>query len=346
MIEWINKREGTMKRRNLMLAATCALVMAACGGTSADTTTTADAAPPGTEAESTTTTAAAPESTTTTAGETTTTSSGGQASGDLAVIQQAMAKSAELIPSRTEGVIKMVGLASEEGPIEVEMPFAVATDPATGNTSMSMDFGAMAGAMGSEEIPPEMAALMGTMEIREVDNVTYMNFPFFTAFLGAETDWISMPAEEGTDLTEGFGSGNTPTDPASYLESLSDAGGSAEVVGPEEIRGIATTRYRVPIDDTWRDQLSAEELAKLEAQGPLPSESFPLDLWIDDDGLVHRMSIEVAGTEVEGGEDFESMTMTFDFFDFGQPVSIEAPPAEDVTPMDDLAGGFFGGSTP
>ncbi|MGH8912667.1 MAG: hypothetical protein ACRDVD_09150, partial [Acidimicrobiia bacterium] len=179
------------------------------------------------------------------------------------------------------------------------------------------------------------------MEVRQVGDVVYLKFPFFTAFLGADTEWVSMPAEEGADLTGGMGSGANPSDPTSFLDSFSDAEGTAEEVGPEEIRGISTTRYRVVLDESWRESLSAEELADLEAQGPLPTTSFPLDLWIDDDGLVHRMAMEVDGAEMTGaeaGEEFESMTMTFDFFDFGQPVEIEAPPADQVSDISELAG--------
>jgi hypothetical protein len=325
-----------MKSKMLSVVLALALVLAACGGGAEETTTTA--------AENTTTTEGSPTSTaasytTSTSAATTSTEAGGsEASGDLAALQAAMAQTVESAPSRVEGVIRMVGLA--DAPVsEVEMPFSVVTDPATGDSSMVMDFGAMA-TIGGEEIPPEMADLMGSMEVREIGDTVYMKFPFFTAFLGADTEWVSMPAEQ-SDMADDVTPNTAPTDPGAFLESFQEAEGEVEVVGPEEIRGISTTHYRIMIDEQWAETLTEEEMGDLEEQGFSPDATFPLDLWVDDDGLVHRMSIVAEASQLEDAEgEFESMTMTFDFFDFGQPVTIEPPPADQVTDMDELMGGF------
>jgi hypothetical protein len=325
-----------MKSKMLSVVLALALVLAACGGGAEETTTTA--------AENTTTTEGSPTSTaasytTSTSAATTSTEAGGsEASGDLAALQAAMAQTVESAPSRVEGVIRMVGLA--EAPVsEVEMPFSVVTDPATGDSSMVMDFGAMA-TIGGEEIPPEMADLMGSMEVREIGDTVYMKFPFFTAFLGADTEWVSMPAEQ-SDMADDVTPNTAPTDPGAFLESFQEAEGEVEVVGSEEIRGISTTHYRIMIDEQWAETLTEEEMGDLEEQGFSPDATFPLDLWVDDDGLVHRMSIVAEASQLEDAEgEFESMTMTFDFFDFGQPVTIEPPPADQVTDMDELMGGF------
>lgn len=326
-----------MKSKKLSVALSLALVLAACGGGAEETTTTA-------AENTTTTTEGSPTSTTassttsTTAATTSTEAGGSEASGDLAALQSAMAQTVESAPSRVEGVIRMVGLA--DAPVsEVEMPFSVSTDPATGDSSMIMDFGAMA-AIGGEDIPPEMADLMGSMEVREIGDTVYMKFPFFTAFLGAETEWVSMPAEE-SDMADDVTPNTAPSDPGAFLESFQEAEGEVELVGPEEIRGISTTHYRIMIDEQWAETLTDEEMGDLEEQGFSPDAEFPLELWVDDDGLVHRMSIVAEASQLEDAEgEFESMTMTFDFFDFGQPVTIEPPPADQVTDMEELMGGF------
>lgn len=327
-----------MKSKMLPVVLALALALAACGGGAeeATTTTTTEDATSTTEGSPTSTTA--PSTTSTTTASTSTEAGGPEASGDLASLQSAMAQTVESAPSRVEGVIRMVGLADAPVP-EVEMPFSVVTDPATGDSSMVMDFGAMA-AIGDEEIPPEMAALMGSMEVREIGDTVYMKFPFFTAFLGAETEWVSMPAEQ-SDMADDMTPSTAPSDPGAFLDSFKDAEGEVEVIGPEEIRGISTTHYRIMIGERWAESLTDEEMGDLEEQGFSPDASFPLELWVDDDGLVHRMSIVAEASQIEdtGGE-FESMTMTFDFFDFGQPVTIEPPPADQVTDMEELMGGF------
>ena len=63
-----------------------------------------------------------------------------------------------------------------------------------------------------------------------------------------------------------------------------------------------------------------------------------------------RMLVEVDGTAVDHAspeEAFERMTFTFDVFDINQPVTIEAPPADQVTAIEDLESAFdFGSELP
>jgi hypothetical protein len=65
-----------------------------------------------------------------------------------------------------------------------------------------------------------------------------------------------------------------------------------------------------------------------------------IDLWVGDDGLVHRMALDIQAEDFPGteGDDIEGMTMTFDFYDFGESVTIEPPPADQVTDMSELSG--------
>lgn len=310
-----------------------ALVMAACGEAAEDDTTTTSAA-------ETTTTTGADEATTTTnteADETTTTSTADEpeATGDLTRLQAAMSQSAEASPSRIEGTIA-IQLPDGES---AEMPMSMSVDPETGDSSMSMDMAAMAQASGeTEDMPSEMAEMMGSMEVRQIGDTVYLSFPFFTTFLGADTEWVSMPAED--DMADDMTSGPTPDNPGHFLESFSETEGTVEEIGSEEIRGIGTTHYRLTVEEDWQDELSEEELSELEEQGPLPDSSFPIDLWVGDDGLVHRMAMDFQSEDFPGTEDdeIEGMSMTFDFFDFGESVAIEAPPADQVTDISDLSG--------
>lgn len=331
--------EGFHMKTRILIALTCLSLVAACGeGTVEETTTT-------TTAESTTTSAPAETTSTTTVDTTSTTASDSEATGDLSRLQAAMAGSAEATPTRVEGVIE-IDLPEGAGQDTAQMPMTIMIDPESGNSAMTMDMAAMAAATGETEgMPPEFAELMGEMEVRQIGDTVYMKFPFFTAFLGAETEWISLPAEEGEGMTDDM-SPASPSDPGDFLESFSDVEGSVEELGTEDIRGTETTHYRLTVDESWQDELSEEELAELEAQGPLPDTSFPIDLWVDGEGLVHRMMMEMDAEEFSGeDQDFEGMTMTFDFFDYGESVTIEAPPADQVTDMSDFEGAF-GGTTP
>ncbi len=83
---------------------------------------------------------------------------------------------------------------------------------------------------------------------------------------------------------------------------------------------------------------SPEELAQLEAQGPLPFDELPMSIWIGDDGLIHRYAIEILGSDLGAPADqgFERMTMNFEMYDWGASVDISPPPADQVTNAEDL----------
>lgn len=326
--------------RRIVLIAVTALVVAACGSAdTADTTTSVLPAVTTTESE-TTTTAAAPATTTTTIADAPT--ADGSSSPQLAAIRAAISQSAEVTSGRMEGVIEVSGSVDGGGALDLSMPFGGSFDTASGNSSFYMDMSAM-GAAGGEEFPPEFADMFGEMEVRTIDGISYIKFPFFTMMFGAETPWISGPAEEGSDLTSSFTFAR-PNDPTEFLEALEDADAEVTEIGPETVNGVETTHYRVVFDTAaMLAGLSAEERANLTADGPIPEGEFPMDLWISGDGLVVRYVMEIDGAALADTEDqFDRMVMTFDLLDLNEPVTIVPPDPSEVTEMDSLAGGFFG----
>lgn len=320
-------------RTLLMIVAVLALIATACSGDGTEDTTTTTATADSettTTTQETTTTTAAPEETTTTAG------GGGGSSAALASLQESMARSSEATTGRMEGNISMIGIPGLPGG-SFEMPFSGAFDNEAGNFSFIMDMSSLAAQAGGE-IPPEMAGLFGEMEVRTIGDTSYIRFPLFGLFLGTETEWIATPAEEGQTATSGFG-GTTPSNPADFLEFFEEANGTVEELGRETIRGEETTHFLVVFDmEEILANATPEERAEIEAQGPLPIDELPMDLWISDDGLVYKYVIEIDGTELDVPEDeaFESMIMDFEMFDYGESIVIEAPPADEVTDMDSL----------
>ena len=69
----------------------------------------------------------------------------------------------------------------------------------------------------------------------------------------------------------------------------------------------------------------------------------PVDVWIDGDGLPRRMTVDMGATfgSASAGED-AGATMTIELFDYGQPVDIEIPSADEVTPFSEVMGGLGG----
>jgi len=62
----------------------------------------------------------------------------------------------------------------------------------------------------------------------------------------------------------------------------------------------------------------------------LGGHSFPVDVWIDHDGLPRRFAadIEIAGQA--------SVKESVDYTDFGTDVTVEAPPADQVQSLNDF----------
>jgi hypothetical protein len=326
------------------------LLIASCGGGTADDTTVSTAATatsaPDSAVETTTAaapTTTAPESTTTAATETTTTSVSGGSAGFQELLVR-IDQAGDPASARVEGSMEIVGAASLDGPLEITVPFSAAYDADSGNSSFSMDMSAMAdvAADGSDEDMSGMVGFMGDIEVREIGDTSYIRFGFFNQMLGAETEWVSMPQEEGEAFSNDMAA--IPTSPNSMLDSYRDADAEVEELGRENVNGVEATHYLVTLDAAaYLASLTEAERAELEETSPLPDADLPMDLWISDQGHIVRMVMEIDGSAMEAAspeDDFERMTFTYDIFDIGEPVSIEAPPASDVTAVDGLMGGF------
>lgn len=101
--------------------------------------------------------------------------------------------------------------------------------------------------------------------------------------------------------------------PEKLLSMLRSASRETERLGEEDVRGELTVRYRLTV--------SCEEAALTDCSG----ETAPIEVWIDENGLVRRIWFEDGGS-----------TGTLEFFDFGLAVDIQPPPADQVEDSDDL----------
>lgn len=143
---------------------------------------------------------------------------------------------------------------------------------------------------------------------------------------GTTEEWILFDARlrEQTGFGErpgGFGS----EDPTEVLAVLADTAGDIEEVGPEDVRGVATTRYRMTVD------LSDVEGAAEEGLG----EAVPTEVWVGEDGLVRRLRqrLRISDAGQRGEVDF-----TVEYFDFGVDERIEPPPQDDVISAEEAFG--------
>jgi hypothetical protein len=172
----------------------------------------------------------------------------------------------------------------------------------------------------------------------------YLRFPALAAQVG--TEWVSadlaaLSGMSGVDLSALVGAAGA--DPTATLAQLRGVGDVTEV-GPEEVRGAATTHYHAVVDlQAAIEALPAEARAAMEAsveqyQALLGTTEIEVDVWLDADGRPARI-VEVMPFPAGAGQPPLEATLTMELFDWGTPVTITPPPADQVTDLSQVVGG-------
>lgn len=230
-------------------------------------------------------------------------------------------------------------------------------DQRANRSSLNLDMRALRETMiaSGETTAAEFDALLGDDNIQVLQDGTtlYVRMPF-PAQQAVRTPWVSVtaPAGTGTNL-EGLGglgalgglSGlASPGTPADYLEHLKSIDGAITTVGPEQVRGVATTRYRGTLSMALLLKSAAatpQERAQLEAALPaLGGLTLPYDVWLDGNGLPRRISATLDfgafafGGAGSLGDAVPALVSTYELFDYGMPEVIDLPAASQVTVVD------------
>jgi hypothetical protein len=167
--------------------------------------------------------------------------------------------------------------------------------------------------------------------------VMYIRSPLFKPV--ANGSWVKMDLEklaekEGVDLSALMNANQA--DPSQSLRMLM-ASNDARVVDYAHVRGVLTTHYKLEID---LKRLAKENKALRKSLDQLRDtagiESFPAEAWIDDQGHVRRIKVDMSVNSPMGGA--FTMTMTEDLYDFGVKATIQPPPASQVVDMSSLTG--------
>jgi hypothetical protein len=163
-----------------------------------------------------------------------------------------------------------------------------------------------------------------TFEIVYDGTDVYLNMGELAELLGEDgAPWFRIDAGAGLEDfggLDGLDAGGffpTAVRPEDLLADLRAEGIEVTEVGPEEVRGVATTHYAAALPD---------DVTGLTGTGAT------LDVWIDAGGLVRRVEVDVTG-------DYP-FTLDAELFDLGEPVTITVPPADQVLDLGDLEGLF------
>jgi hypothetical protein len=164
---------------------------------------------------------------------------------------------------------------------------------------------------------PEMKLTMsvaqmgaGEMDMRVVDGIVYMTIPSVTPpgkFLKID------PQDKSNPMSKSFGSLSGQMDPLNSVRAMKSGVRKVTYVGTEAVDGEDADHYRVVVDS------AAMFKAMKQKTVPGMPKNLTYDMWLDDQDLLRRMQFEVAGQTVD-------MSMS----KWGEPVSVEAPPAGKV----------------
>jgi hypothetical protein len=121
-------------------------------------------------------------------------------------------------------------------------------------------------------------------------------------------------------------------DPLWPLDALYGARDDAEETGPEDVRGVATIRYRLTVDLVRAD--AALPAGVSVPEGPYRALSqLPAEVWLDDDGLIRRVAV----TQTPGAPAGSQHWVVAELWDFGVAAEINMPPPDQVLTLREAA---------
>jgi hypothetical protein len=268
----------------------------------------------------------------------------------LEQLSQAAATSADASSGRFSFSLDMTVPGTTE-------PFAFsgegAFDASTNRAAMSIDFSSFAKLLGgmfsglggtTADAPDFGDAAAWKIDALQDGDVVYMRFPVLSSELPAGKSWVRLDvgqALEGQGFDFSELQGMTGNDPRKMLDFLRAASDDIETVGTEELRGVRTTHYRATVTLADYDKLVPAEkreefrsmLGEMIEQTGL--DEIPVDVWLDELGLVRRFDMSVTATQPGTAESLDA-TMTFELFDYGKKVDVEPPPADEVVDAADI----------
>ncbi|HZP28377.1 MAG TPA: hypothetical protein VFC99_05460 [Acidimicrobiia bacterium] len=224
--------------------------------------------------------------------------------------------------ARIDGTVEVEVTSGPNAGKRVSLPFTGEIDNRAKVGSFSFD----ASGLGSPGISGRITEVFA-------GNALYMSLDAFGRDLGDTLGkhWMKI------DLGQ-FGAGASQTqqsDPTSVLDGLRGVSNRVDDLGHETVRGVDTTHYRATVD-VEAALARVPEKARARARSALSQfgrSEFPMDVWLDRHGVPRRYALTM---DVTKGGSAGHISESFDFYDFGAPVSVKVPSADDVLDYTDV----------
>lgn len=171
-----------------------------------------------------------------------------------------------------------------------------------------------------------------SVETRVLGSYLYLRLPAaLESPVEGHKPWVAIDVKTlaGAKLGASFGqlstTSVTPTQALSYLRSVSRSG--LVTIGTSRIGGVPTTEYRVVISFAKAEAAlpgSARTLLR-EAERYTGAHNLPVDVWVDTNHLVRRISYRLA--IAKSNAPISSVESTVLLTGYGTAVNVVAPPA-------------------
>lgn len=212
-------------------------------------------------------------------------------------------------------------------------------------SSFAQLLGAGLGALGGTGAPDFGDPDAWKIDILQDGQIVYIRFPLVAERLPGGKAWVKIDAAQAA-RTQGFDLEQlrqiTENDPRDVLQFLEAVAGDVETVGPDEVRGVPAVRYRAAIDlrryaDLFPPQQRQEAASLLDSVVQQTGlETMPVDIWLDDQQRVLKLELQMSAVQPGSTESFEAR-ITIEMYDYGKPVELDLPPADDVVDAAELA---------
>jgi hypothetical protein len=228
-----------------------------------------------------------------------------------------------------------VGLAGVARAAEKTQAAGTATFRVTVEGTSSRDSGVLAGAIDFRVPRAHMtftgpAAPLGAEMILDGTTV-YVGLSGFPLSATGKS-WLKF-SQIGSDDMQRLVHAVRLLDPGTLFQLLDDAGHFQEI-GADDVGAVQTTHYRGAVDI---GKLATAFGAPPEALKGHADTQFPVDAWVDGDGYLRKVAFDVPTLQDEPGA-----TVEITFSDFGAPVDVTPPPADQVQDVTGLLKGKLG----
>ena len=180
-------------------------------------------------------------------------------------------------------------------------------------------------------------------------SVVYVRAPMLASYIPAKTPWIKLDPSALPQQPGGVGA-TAAINPAALLAAIEDAI-SVDEVGPDTVDGTDATHYRATVDlvqllpsiaELAPEQPTDAEMQEAKDQlAKLGLETLPIELWVDGGGYLKQVQFALDLSTIAPDRPGSSFSLTLTLSDIGEDISIDVPPAPQVTDLTDLLGSAF-----